>query len=85
MTAGNRIVGWFGTVDGRCNPTVQAWVVVTTEQLTASGSPFITSSHPFRLAPPKGCNTAAATRKPVGAGDGAASAFGINPIFGTLT
>ncbi len=53
MTTGNRIVGSFGTSPARCNPTVRAWVTVTTEQLTASGSPFITISHPRALLEPR--------------------------------
>jgi hypothetical protein len=80
MTAGNKVVGHFATQESRCSPTVQAWVTVVTEQLTASGSPFITVSHPIRLQPPRGCAPAAASAKRANA-----SVFGLAPIFGTLT
>lgn len=85
MTAGNRVEGWFGTVPPRCNPTIQAWATVTTQQLDSGGDPFITISQPFRLQPPKSCPSPAKNTA-VSANDrgSTSSIFAINPIFGTL-
>jgi hypothetical protein len=79
MTAGNRVVGWFSTVGSRCNPIIRAWVVVTTEQLSGSGTPFITSSHPFGLPPPAtGCPPSGQSR-PASAGF-----LGLGSLFGQI-
>jgi hypothetical protein len=63
MTAGNTVKGQFATIAGACNPTVFAWVTVTTQQLTSTGTPFETSSQPYRLTKPKGCTTTAAAHR----------------------
>jgi hypothetical protein len=87
MSPPNRIVGSFSTVPARCNPAVRAWATVTTEQLTASGSPFITISHPFGLKPPEGCTSPAKRASdggPTSALDSILAVFGVGPAPGWL-
>jgi len=57
MTAGNYVKGSFATDSRPCYPAVRAWAVVTTQQLDSTGAPFETSSPPFRLDGPTGCQS----------------------------
>jgi hypothetical protein len=63
MTAGNHVKGSFATAVRPCSPAVRAWATVTTQQLDSAGTPFETSSAPFRLDGPTGCKAASSSHR----------------------